>query len=132
MPRSRDGFGDVESDCDTALLAREVCSRALMPRDCLQEYAPMSTALPVRKELPVQEDWGYIRPGAGSEPQFRDRPVNGSHLFGSADCCVLGWWNPHLLFGLRPWTLVGDFCLSCNRCWWPIPSETDFFCDGPG
>ena len=83
-----------------------------MPRDCLQEFAPMSTALPVWKGLPVREDWGYIRPGAGSEWSFRDRPVTGSHLFGSAVCCVLGLRKPHLLFGLRPWTLVGDFRFS--------------------
>ena len=30
------------------------------------------------------EDWGYIRPGAGSESPFHDRPVTGSHLFGSS------------------------------------------------
>ena len=92
MPRSRDGVGNVELDCDTAILARGVFSRTLM-----------STALPVRKELPVREDWGYIRPGAGSESPFRDRPVTGSHLFGSAVCCVLGLWKPRLLIGLRPW-----------------------------
>ena len=111
-------IGDVESDCDTALLARGVCSRTLMPRDCQQEFAPMSTALPVRKELPVQEDWGYIRPGAGSVSPFRDRPVTGSHLFWSDVCCALGLWTPHLLIGLWPWTLVCHFRLSCDQCWW--------------
>ena len=84
----------------------------------------MSTTLPIRnrlpawKRLPVREDWDYIRPGAGSESPFRDRPVTGSHLFGSAVCCVLGWWKPHLLFGFRPWTLVGDLWLSCDQCCW--------------
>ena len=68
-----------------------------MSRDFLQEFAPMSTALPVRKDLPVWEDWGYIRPGAGSQSPFRDRPVIGSHLFGSAVCRVLGLWKPCLL-----------------------------------
>ena len=126
MPRSRDGVGTIESDCDTALLARGVFSRALMSRDCLQEFAPMSTALPVRKELPVREDWGYIRPGAGSESPFHDRPVTGSHLFGSAVCRVLGLWKPHLLFGLRPWTLVGDFIFSYNQCCrYTMPFGTD-------
>ena len=60
-----------------------------MSRDFLEGFAPVSTVLPVRKELPVwkelpvREHWGYIRPGAGSESPFRDRPVTGSHLFGS-------------------------------------------------
>ena len=66
MPRLRDGFGDVESDYDTALLARggggggAGCSRTVTPRNCLQEFALMSPALPVWKELPVREDCGYI------------------------------------------------------------------------
>ena len=78
----------------------------------------MSPALLVRKELPVREDCGYIRPGAASESPFHDLPVTGSHLFGSAVCRVLGLWTPHLLFGLKPWTLVGDFRLSGDPGWW--------------
>ena len=78
----------------------------------------MSPGLPVRKELPVREDFGYIRPGAASESPFNVRPVTGSHLLGSAVCRVLGLWMLHLLFGLKQWTLVGDFRLSCDPCWW--------------
>ena len=55
-----------------------------MSQACLQEFALMFTALPVWKDLPVRENWGYIRPGVGSESSFRVRPVTGSHLFGSA------------------------------------------------
>ena len=103
MPRSPDGIGDIESDYDTALWARGGgCSRTLTPRDCLQEFAPMSPGLPVRKELPVREDCGYIRLGAASESPFRDRPVTGSYLLGSAVCRVLGLWTPHLQFELKP------------------------------
>ena len=126
LPGSRDGVWGVELVCDTSLLVRGVSSRTLMSWHFLQEFTPMSTALPVRKELPVREDWGYIRPGAGSESPFHDRPVTGSHLFGSAVCRVLGLWKPRLLLGLRPWTLVGDLRLSCAPCWWcTMPSGTD-------
>ena len=83
----------------------------------------MSPDLPVwedlpREDLPVREDCDYIKTGAVIESPFRDRPVTGSHLLGSAVCRVLGLWMPHLLFGLKPWTLVGDFHLSCEPCWW--------------
>ena len=44
--------------------------------------------------------------------------MTGSHILGSAVCRVLGLWMPHLLFRLKPWTLVGDFRLSCDLCWW--------------
>ena len=76
----------------------------------------MSPGLPVRKDLPVREDCGYMRPGAASKSPFCYRPVTGSHLLGSAVCRVLGLWMLHLLFGLKPWTLVGDFRLSCDPC----------------
>ena len=79
---------------------------------------PMSPSLPVRKDLLFREGCGYIRPGAASMSPFHVRPVTGSHLLGSAVCRVLGLWMPHLLFGLKPWTLVGDFRLSGDPCWW--------------
>ena len=46
--------------------------------------------------------------GAGSAPPLRDRLLTGSHLFVSSVCHVIGLWEPRLLLGLRPWTLVGD------------------------
>ena len=52
---------------------------------------------------------------------FRDRPVTESHLLRSAVSRVLGIW-----FRLKPWTLVGDFRLSGDPCWWYIvQSGTD-------
>ena len=96
--RSPNGIGNVESDCGTALLAWG--------------------GLPVRKDLPVREDCGYIRPRSASMSPFRDRPVTGSHLLGSDVCRVLRLWMPNLLFRLKPWTLVGDFRLSGDPCWW--------------
>ena len=83
----------------------------------------MSPGLPVREDLPwedlpVREDCGYIKTGATMESPFRDRPVTESHHLGSAVCRVLGLWMPHLLFRLKPWTLIGDFHLSCGPCWW--------------
>ena len=72
MPRSRDGVAALESDYDTALLARGVFSRVLMSPDCLQEFALMLPALSVRKDLPIWEDWGYIG---------RELPVSRHFLF---------------------------------------------------
>ena len=69
---SPNGIGNVESDYDTALLARGSCSQTLTPRDGRLEFAPMSPGLPVWKDLPVLEDCGYIRPGAASMSPFRD------------------------------------------------------------
>ena len=86
MPRSPNVIGNVESDHDTALLARGSCSRTPTPRDGRWEFAPMSPGLPVRKDFPVREDCGHRRPGAASmSPSSR----------------VLGLWMPHLLFGLK-------------------------------
>ena len=70
--------------------------------------------------MPVREECGFVKTGAAIESPFHDRPVTGSHLVGSSVCRVLGLWMPHLhvLFGLKPWTLVGDFHLSCKPCWW--------------
>ena len=118
----------MELDVDTAcILARGSCSRTLTPRDGRLEFAPMLPGLPVRKDLPVREDCGYIRPGAATSVlPFCDRPVIGSHLLRSAVSRVFGLWMPHLLFGLQPWTLLGDFRLSGDPCWWyTIKSGTD-------
>ena len=54
---------------------------------------PVRKELPVLEELPVREDWGYIRSGAGSASPLRDQLVTGSHLFGSAVCHVFGLWT---------------------------------------
>ena len=49
--------------------------------------------------------------------------MTGSHLFGSSVCRVIGLWEPRLLLGLRPWTLVGDLRSFCDPCWLGIMSS---------
>ena len=103
MPRSRDGVGNVESDCDTALLARGGGGGVFPDSDVPGLPAGIGSDVdspPGSEGIAGSGGLGYIRPGAGSGSPFRDRPVTGSHLFGSAVCRVLGLWKPRLLLGL--------------------------------
>ena len=91
-----------------------------MSRNFLQGFTHMSPAPQVR------EDWGYIRTGVGSAPLLRDQLVTGSHPFVSPICRVIGLWEPRMLLGLGPWTIVVDLRTFCALWWLCImPSGTD-------
>ena len=100
----------VEAGCSD-LLCQGESPRTLMFRDFLQGSTHVSPALLVR------EDCGYISAGIGSATPLRDRLVTGSHLFVFPVCRVIGLWEPRMLLGLRPWTIVVDLRTFC-ALWW--------------
>ena len=97
--------------CCSGLLCRGVSPRYLMFRDFLQESTHVSSALPVR------EDWWYISAGVGSATPLRYRLVTGSHLFVPPVRRGIVLWEPRMLLGLLPWTIVVDSC-TFRALWW--------------